>query len=894
MTRASASTEGLLEDIRELEQLDEARKEFLGWRDLARAALKQFAECIGKPDSEEAARWNMKIDLEEKALLVKALCRPGSDAAVVKPLLAKLRRQKIDAILGAGHKGTLFSEGSAQPTFLTAAYALDALASAPNAVFSAATVLNYYAVVRELYYPAAPGWMVGGARAGAGGHPTAFTTSQFVRAVFSVARMLERTGEYVGALAVMHQTAETKAPDWNRLDAQRRALSLHTTLAHRAWNLAFRIDKPVPPISADTDLPGFEAAVRHDLIAGLTASVKTFNDAYEAVEDYRNAERAAARTLDRRLRAAARTPDHEHLIKLSEGAHSVAARALKYAATQAAASLELFPGLIPKKGALLTATERQEFGSQLKKLAGKFAETAEGVRKVIGPARDYLSNVLDNQLARATAGTGGVAFEPFEMASAAATLGSAADMWGDERLLRAARFLGAAMTPEGFAIARPYHTGKGTYFQPSQPQILGAYAQLVEHVDAELTPGILHCIRQYFRENKRRIDDQRSSWRWDYAGKSAKHSPFHTAICATALDRMCRMLDRRINDRVLTHFTKKQPAKPLLQELFYPDYGLAAVLESDKTSTRLPIAVTLEWMRAHIAGVTLAAPYSDRLYSAVLHGPPGTGKTTLMEALAASARVRLVEVTPSDIVMGGAEAVERRADAVLRALSLLTDMVVLFDEFDPVLQTRDDQQGPQSIFTFLTTSMLPKLKRLYDSAKDRRVAFALATNVIRKLDRAAIRSGRFDATIGVYPPDLLSRYGRLYSEVRRYIQEANPVLPADLDQRFEDAVLQSYGTSMPQVGKRGWFTRPAVGEELQEDSLFGYLFIARTTLPMFSRPEEEQKKIDEERAAKKKDKQEDPWSPTERKERMKILELEDSKNDVGMKIRQIIKLGCRE
>jgi ATP-dependent 26S proteasome regulatory subunit len=53
--------------------------------------------------------------------------------------------------------------------------------------------------------------------------------------------------------------------------------------------------------------------------------------------------------------------------------------------------------------------------------------------------------------------------------------------------------------------------------------------------------------------------------------------------------------------------------------------------------------------------------------------------------------------------------------------------------------------------------MLPKLKALHDAAKKGRVVYLLATNLVGDLDEAAIRAGRFDAEVGLYPPDLLSR-----------------------------------------------------------------------------------------------------------------------------------------
>jgi hypothetical protein len=142
--------------------------------------------------------------------------------------------------------------------------------------------------------------------------------------------------------------------------------------------------------------------------------------------------------------------------------------------------------------------------------------------------------------------------------------------------------------------------------------------------------------------------------------------------------------------------------------------------------------------------------------------------------------------------------------------------------------------------------MLPKLKMLYDAAKDREVAFALATNVLKKLDRAAIRSGRFDQTIGVYPADALSRYGRLYTEVQRFIDETGIAIPVDLTQRFAQAVQRSRGWSMQDIGRPGWFTRPRSVSKLRPDTLFHYLFKNGRFPPMTGLPEDRSLWSDEE------------------------------------------------
>src|SRR5262249_1087653 len=166
-------------------------------------------------------------------------------------------------------------------------------------------------------------------------------------------------------------------------------------------------------------------------------------------------------------------------------------------------------------------------------------------------------------------------------------------------------------------------------------------------------------------------------------------------------------------------------------------------------------------LRAHAgAGPT----EKDRLFSLILYGPPGTGKSTLVEAVAKSAAVPLVEITPSDILVGGAEGVERRTRHVFQALSKLTHAVILFDEFDSILldrAKRDPDEIPQSVIEFLTPGMLPKLKALNEASKEQRISFVLATNFVDRLDAAVTRGGRFDDRHGIYPPDVGSRLERL-------------------------------------------------------------------------------------------------------------------------------------
>jgi hypothetical protein len=173
-------------------------------------------------------------------------------------------------------------------------------------------------------------------------------------------------------------------------------------------------------------------------------------------------------------------------------------------------------------------------------------------------------------------------------------------------------------------------------------------------------------------------------------------------------------------------------------------------------------ALFLHPLRARPAPATIIDPdkpliQKDQARSAILYGPPGTSKTTLVEALAGAIEWEFVEIHASRFLAGGMDRVPSSADTIFARLMELDRCVVLFDEIDELL--RDRQSGDADPFgRFLTTSMLPKVARLWEQG---RIIFFVATNDVSAADPAIKRSQRFDSAILVAPPSYEVKIGQL-------------------------------------------------------------------------------------------------------------------------------------
>lgn len=152
--------------------------------------------------------------------------------------------------------------------------------------------------------------------------------------------------------------------------------------------------------------------------------------------------------------------------------------------------------------------------------------------------------------------------------------------------------------------------------------------------------------------------------------------------------------------------------------------------------------------------------------SALLFGPPGTGKTNLAKSVAGELGWAFIEISPADFLDQGTEMVSARADEIFRMLLEIDGAVVLLDEIDELVRART--KDADMLGRFFTTTMLPRLARLWSA---RKLIFFVNTNSIGRVDPAISRSQRFDAAIFVLPPSFEQKIARLSDETKSLLSK---------------------------------------------------------------------------------------------------------------------------
>jgi len=128
----------------------------------------------------------------------------------------------------------------------------------------------------------------------------------------------------------------------------------------------------------------------------------------------------------------------------------------------------------------------------------------------------------------------------------------------------------------------------------------------------------------------------------------------------------------------------------------------------------------------------------------IFFGPPGTGKTHFVRAIAGVLQWWYIEVSPSTLMADGADRLGANLKRLMEKARDLDEAVIFIDEFEEIAGSRDQASRIDKSITNEFLKQVPLLKRA-----DRNNLLVCATNYIKDLDDALLRPGRFDLIIPV-------------------------------------------------------------------------------------------------------------------------------------------------
>ncbi|MBD3397493.1 AAA family ATPase [Candidatus Micrarchaeota archaeon] len=151
----------------------------------------------------------------------------------------------------------------------------------------------------------------------------------------------------------------------------------------------------------------------------------------------------------------------------------------------------------------------------------------------------------------------------------------------------------------------------------------------------------------------------------------------------------------------------------------------------------------------------LAMAYNLRVPSGILlFGPPGTGKTMLMRALANDMDYSFYAVKTPEILSQWYGESEKNLVEVFDRARKTSPSILFFDEIDAIGKKRS-MAGTDSVTPRVLNVLLQEMDGMKKSEKQ--VIVVGATNIPNTLDTALMRPGRFDKIIYMHLPDYDAR-----------------------------------------------------------------------------------------------------------------------------------------
>lgn len=148
-------------------------------------------------------------------------------------------------------------------------------------------------------------------------------------------------------------------------------------------------------------------------------------------------------------------------------------------------------------------------------------------------------------------------------------------------------------------------------------------------------------------------------------------------------------------------------------------------------------------------------PFNQRKNGILLYGPPGNGKTHLVECLAGTMRVPVITVTRDKLESRWIGEDSERLQQIFEQARAYAPCILFFDEFDALATQR--RAGNDGNLAQLRNEMVNHLLTELVNIRGLGVVVMAATNRLEQLDEAIVRNGRFDYKYEIGNPDLETR-----------------------------------------------------------------------------------------------------------------------------------------
>jgi len=158
----------------------------------------------------------------------------------------------------------------------------------------------------------------------------------------------------------------------------------------------------------------------------------------------------------------------------------------------------------------------------------------------------------------------------------------------------------------------------------------------------------------------------------------------------------------------------------------------------------------------------------------LLVGPPGCGKTLLVEKIAAESQSTLLSVSPSNILSKWSGESERTLRALFSTAATVRPCIVFLDEIDALAGQRSSSDDPGS--RRLLTELLIQMTR---ASEVQGVLIMACTNRIQDIDTALLR--RFERRVFIPLPDPPSRSSYFQTALSRPELSDHTLTPCDIE-----------------------------------------------------------------------------------------------------------------